>query len=688
VEDLRQQLARVFAAELAEHVAMLRAGFALAEQGGAPDLRDLFRRAHSLKGASRAADQPEIEDLSHTLEGLLEQAEAQGRFSPTMLADARGLIDAIEDAGDPPEAAPTASGGVAGPSAAKPAAEGQNGDEFVRIASHHLDDLLNSIRSLREELDFRATIGSNLRATRDELDGIRRACDAPGITMAEISSRISRLHLKMIGLATNRLEADDRVNRAVGTMESDARRVLLVPAVSVAAGLERMVRELAQETGRQARLIVVEDGAEADRRLVQRLRDPLMQIVRNAIGHGIEAPAARATKGKPAEGVIRLEIAASRTGLRLVIEDDGAGPDPVAIRAAAARRGIAPPDPAAGEAALFALLFEHGLSTASEADHLSGRGVGLAVVADAVRRLNGSVRLMRGADGGTRIEMAVPLTITRRAVLLIEAGGQRFALPTSAVSRLIRLNPAQATSLEGQPAFEIHLQGARRSVPVVALATLLGLEASPAPDLAPALLVERDEGAILLLVDALSDVRPLAFGDPVHVAADVPLVMGTATDASGEVILVLSVEALLGRLRGGAGDAPARPLFATPERQRTVLVVDDSITTRTLERGILESHGYRVLLCVDGLDALGRLRAPGVEVDLIVADVEMPRMDGFALLAAIRNDPMLAGIPVVMMTSRDAPDDIQRGLDLGADAYVTKQSFEQGELLATVRRLT
>lgn len=680
MEDLRQQLARVFAAELAEHVAVLRAGFALAEGGGAADLRDLFRRAHSLKGAARAADHPEIEDLAHTLEGLLEQAEGQGRFSPPMLADARGLIDAIEDAADPAEATSAES--------AKPAAEGQSGDDFVRISSRHLDELVDSIRSLREELDFRATIGSNLRATREELDRIRRACDMPGITPADIGARLSRLHLKMIGLAANRVEADDRVNRAVATMESDARRVLLVPAASVAMGLERLVRDLAQETGKQARLIVTDDGAEADRRLIQRLRDPLMQILRNAIGHGIEAPAARAAKGKAEEGAIRLDIAASRIGLVIAIEDDGAGPDPVAIRAAATRRGIAPPDPAAGEAALFALLFEHGVSTASEADHLSGRGVGLAVVADAVRQLNGTVNLTRGAGGGTRIELAVPLTITRRAVLLIEAGGQRFALPTSAVSRLIRLDPAHATTLEGRPAFEIDLGGAQRTVPVVALAGLLGLEAAPAPDLAPALLIERDEGAILLLVDALSDVQPLAFGDPAQVAADALLLLGTATDAAGEVVLVLSIDALMARMRRGVGDAVATPLFAAPERQRTILVVDDSITTRTLERGILESHGYRVLLCVDGVDALARLRAPGVEVDLIVADVEMPRMDGFALLAAIRNDPILAGIPVVMMTSRDAPDDIQRGLDLGADAYVTKQSFEQGDLLATVRRLT
>lgn len=680
MEELRQQLARVFAAELAEHVAALRAGLALAEAGGAPDLRDLFRRAHSLKGAARAADQPEVEDLAHTLEGLLEQAEAQGQFGPAMLADARGLIDAIEDAGDPGDGVTAEEGPAAAPE--EPA------DEMIRISSRHLEELTGSLRALREELDFRAAIASNLRATREELDGIRRASTMPGTPMAEIGARLSRLHFSMLQLASHRIEADDRVNRAASTVEGDAQRLLLTPAVVLASGLERLTRELAQEAGKQARLTVEEDGAEADRRLIQRLRDPLMQIVRNAIGHGIEAPAARAAKGKAEEGAIHLSIRASRGGLVVAIEDDGAGPDPAAIRKAAVRRGLTPPEPALGEAALFALLFEHGVSTAEQTDHLSGRGVGLAVVADAVRRLNGTVRLTRGAAGGTRIEMAVPLTITRRAVLLIEAGGQRFALPTNVVSRLMRLDPAAAISLEGRPAYETEVAGVRRAVPIMALASLLGLETAPAPAQATALLIEREGTALLLVVDALSDVRPLAFGDPGDVAADMPMVLGTATDASGEVILVLSIDALLGRMLGRGGDAVAAPLFAVPERQRTILVVDDSITTRTLERGILESHGYRVLLSVDGIDALGRLRAPGAEIDLVVADVEMPRMDGFTLLAAIRNDRALAGIPVVMMTSRDAPDDIQRGLDLGADAYVTKQSFEQGELLATVRRLT
>jgi two-component system chemotaxis sensor kinase CheA len=677
VDELARELARVFAAELAEHVAALRAGFALAEAGGVPDLRDLFRRAHSLKGAARAADEAEIEGFAHALEAQLEQAEAQGRFGATMLADVRSLIDAIEDAADTDEAVPVISDD-----------ETENrSDDLIRVSVRHLDALTGSLRALREELDFRAAIAGNLRGTRDSLDEIRRACSAPGATTGDIAGRLSRLHISMLELATRRIEADDRVQRAAAAVDEDAERILLVPAASLATGLDRTVRDLAEEIGKSAHLIVEEDGAEADRRLIQRLRDPLMQIVRNAIGHGIEPPAVRLRAGKEAQGTIRLGIHASRGGLTIAVEDDGAGPDPAAIRAAAVRRGLAVPDPAAGERALFGLLFEHGVSTSKEADHLSGRGVGLAVVADAVRRLNGSVRLSRGRFGGTQIEIAVPSTITRRAVLLVEAGGQRFALPTSVVSRLVRLDPVSATSLEGQPAYEVDLADGPRKVPIVTLASLLGLAAAPVSHAAPALLIERDDTTLLLLVDALSDVRPLAFGDPAQVAADTLMLLGTAMDTDGAVVLVLSIDALLGQMRRHPIGIAAAPLFAEPARRRTVLVVDDSITTRTLERGILEGHGYRVLLSVDGIDGLERLRTPGAEIDLIVADVEMPRLDGFGLLAAIRNDPTLARIPVIMMTSRDSPDDIQRGLDLGADAYVTKQSFEQGELLATVRRL-
>ena len=672
MDDLAQELARVFAAELAEHLGVLRQGLATAEAGATPDLKELFRRAHSLKGAARATDQSEVEALAHALESLLEGAEAAGALGPAMREDARGLIDAIEDAAE----------GDAAPAGEEAAGE-EEADDYVRVSARTLDHLTESIRFLQEELDFRAGVSGNLQATRAEMDAIRRACSEPGATLAQIAGRLSRLHTTSLDIATRRGEADDRVARAALAVEEDGDRLLLVPAASLASGLERMVREVAAESGKSAHLTVRDDGAEADRRVIQRLRDPVTQLLRNAIGHGIEVPDVRTAAGKDLEGAIRLSVRADAGTLVVSVVDDGAGPDAAAIRAAATARGlIDPARPPADEAELFALLFEHGFSTEAGAGRLSGRGVGLSVVADAVRRLHGIVRLTRDTGGGTRVEIRVPLAATRRPALLVEVGGQSFALPTRAISGLFRLDPKEIVSVEGAPAAMIE----GRAVPVVALAGLLGLPAEPPAGALPALLLGRGERRILLTVDAFMDVRPLVVGDPGEIAADVPLVLGTATTGEGQVVLALSARELFERAMRGGRTRAAPVLAPPPERPRTILVVDDSITTRTLERGILEGAGYRVLLAVDGLNGLERLRG-GETIDLVVADVEMPRLDGFGLLAAIRNDSALARIPVIMMTSRDAPDDVQRGLDLGADAYVTKQSFEQGELLAIVRRL-
>ena len=280
----------------------------------------------------------------------------------------------------------------------------------------------------------------------------------------------------------------------------------------------------------------------------------------------------------------------------------------------------------------------------------------------------------------------MPLTLTRRAMLLVEAGGRNFALPARAVSRVIRVEPSALVRSEG--GVGVLLAERDRPVPIVALTALLGLPFEPtAAQTTLAMLLERGGRRHLVAIDAVTDLRQLAFGDAATIAAATPLVLGTTQGDDGGVLLVLSPDALLDRLeRQGASLFASAPLVE-PAPQRTILVVDDSITTRTLERGVLEGAGYRVLVSVDGVDGLERLRADAGAIDLVVVDVEMPRLDGFGLLAAVRNDPALAHIPVVMMTSRNSPDDIRRGLDLGADAYVTKQEFEQGSLLATVGRL-
>jgi two-component system chemotaxis sensor kinase CheA len=345
---------------------------------------------------------------------------------------------------------------------------------------------------------------------------------------------------------------------------------------------------------------------------------------------------------------------------------------------------------------LLALVFEPGFSTAPEVDRLSGRGMGLSVVAQAARALRGSAVMRARPLWGTEVEISVPLSAALQSLLLVEAEGRSLALPAHGIERLLRLRADALERMEGRPVARIAIGGQDVVVPVVALSALLGSHAVQLPAEAgyiAAVLLRRGARRCVVAVEALTEVRTLLVGDAGTPGLDAELVSGAALLEDDTPVLVLSPEGLVARwtreesrlAAGGLGLAEER---AVPRRaQPTILVVDDSITTRTLERSILEAQGYRVLLSVDGLDALNVLRSGETVVDLVVADIEMPRMDGFALLQALKADPRLSPVPVILMTSRADPADIRRGMELGAGAYVTKQKFDQGELLARIGQL-
>jgi two-component system chemotaxis sensor kinase CheA len=318
--------------------------------------------------------------------------------------------------------------------------------------------------------------------------------------------------------------------------------------------------------------------------------------------------------------------------------------------------------------------------------------MGLSVVAEAVRKLQGSVLLRPRYPYGTEVLLNVPFTAARQPLLLLEAEGRMFGLPAHAVERLLRLRVDTVESVEGRPTVRIEIGGQDVVVPVVTLAALTGSANAPFPTEAghvKAVLVRHGSRTCALAVNAFHDVRTMLVSD-VQAIGLTELVSGTVLLDNEMPALVLSPDRLVehwvrneSRLAaGGMGLAQRAP--DEERRARTILVVDDSITTRTLEKSILEAQGYEVLLSVDGIDALHVLRSGEAMVDLIIADVEMPRMDGFGLLQAIKNDPRLSPLPVILMTSRADPDDVRRGLDLGASAYITKQKFDQRELLATI----
>ncbi|MFH5925815.1 hybrid sensor histidine kinase/response regulator [Roseomonas xinghualingensis] len=739
MNDFRAELLAAFAAEHREHLAAIRAALSAEDEDGAVTLepaalREVFRRVHSLKGAARAVDLPALEAVAHRLETLLaREGDAAGggaaRLAPSLLALLHQGLDAIEAqaaamaGGTPPppveavlaalDAGPggtsalplppsqdQSAGPPPAPGEAKPAPESLLPAEgYLRVEASRVERLSATMLSLKSLIQRQDSTGAGLREVEGELRALRRGWEGlrtalpvdPALAprLRGFEAALGEVLRHVSALSRHGRAIEDAMDRAARALREEVEAIALVPAGTVLGSLAAAARGMAREAGREVTVRTEGMEVQAERRVLQALKDPVLHLLRNALGHGAPRDGRRAEIG--------LRVAATGGGLTITVWDNGPGPDLAAIEATATRRALLParaPDTAPPPAdTLLGLVFEPGFSTASEVDSLSGRGMGLSVVAEAAMALHGGAAMRPRPEGGTEVVIALPPSTGRQTLLLLEAGGQVLGLPGSgglvAVGPLLRLTPAMLTTAEGRVVARLSLGEAEALVPVVALAAVLGWpEGPPTEGPVQAILLTRGGTRLALTVSALRDARSLVVTEVDAPGVDSALVSGAALLEGEAVALVLRPEGLLHRGLREANRPGARVAGPAPgRRQRHVLVVDDSITTRTLERSILEAGGYRVTLAVDGVDALNSLREPGAVIDLILADVEMPRMDGFGLLEAVRADPALAGLPVILMTSRDSPGDVQRGMELGATAYLTKQGFDQQALLAAIGQL-
>ncbi|MGO4524573.1 response regulator [Microvirga sp. 2MCAF35] len=733
--DIRKQLLAAFEAEHREHLQAIRSALDHADGGGI-DLTDVFRRAHSLKGAARAVDLPAVEEVAHQLEALFSQVlDGQQSLDTPTIATVRQNLDLIEDLvadvlkPSEPQAAqvPVAKPEPLAPEATAPKAEvpahtDTGTGAYLRVAAEQMEELSDSMHQLLAELQADEGIDDTLRQVELEVRGLRRSWDQLHAQVNTLSAATQRapdgsgfrgnpsfaprlrdfdqglkaLFRRLSALSRDRRQSSWSLEQAARQVRDNIDRVSLVSAETVFGAFGHMVREIARKAGRDVNVRSIGLDIQADRQVLQALKDPVMHLLRNAVSHGIEPPEDRLATGKAERAEVTLELASRGGRLVIAIRDDGRGPNLERIEEVAVERGLLQrrsaghPPPMMDQ--LLSLVFAPGFSTAGEVDRLSGRGMGLSVVAEAARRLQGSVLMRPRYPHGTEVLLNVPFTAARQPLLLLEAQERMFGLPSHAVVRLLRLPADTLESVEGRPTARIEIGGQDVIVPVVALAALTGSPNAPLPIEAghvKAVLVRHGPRACALAVDTFHDVRTMLVSDVQAVGLN-ELVSGTVLLENETPALVLSPDKLVehwvkneGSLAAG-GLGLARWAPEEERRARTILVVDDSITTRTLEKSILEAQGYEVLLSVDGIDALHVLRSGEAIVDLVIADVEMPRMDGFGLLQAVKNDPRLSTLPVILMTSRADPEDVRKGLDLGASAYITKQKFDQRELLATI----
>jgi two-component system, chemotaxis family, sensor kinase CheA len=708
---LRRELLAAFDAEYRDHLSAVRGGLAAARRGEAADLRDIFRRLHSLKGAARAVDLPAVESLSHDLEAqmasVLETGSGLGRERSA----------AIEAGLDAIEAAIEIAIGVGGPADTPSATAEEPTTGYVRVEAGQVTDLVIAATQLAQAAERQDRLGRRVegieaaaRRARQALEPLLHRPAVPAI-LAEVAGELAAATRDAVFLRHDLRDSAWALDAGLRRLREDIDRISLVPAETVFGPMARMLRDLARDEGVEVETEFLGLGLQADRRVLQLLKDPVLQLLRNAVSHGAEPAARRRARGRPPATRITLGLRSGGGRLIVTVSDDGPGPDLEAIRRRAVAQGLLAPGAAAGAtpAQLMALVFEPGLSTRADIGALSGRGMGLSIVAEAARSLDGSARMSMGDGGrgqsGTVVEIAVPLSVARQTALLLGFGEAVVALSSAAVLRLLRVPINRIQPLAGQMCVRLDGPASTRTAPVVVLAELLGMGpgALPVHEGHVKLAVMRGGpfGQMLALaVDRFHDVRRLLSHGAEVVGLDTDLVAGFVMIESETPAALLSPDGIVAAwIRRGGWGGEVAPDSASPEAAapspRTILVADDSITSRTLEKSILEAHGYRVLTAVDGLEALemlqshhrqGASRKTGA-VDMVLADIEMPRMDGFTLLQAMKGDPALAGIPVIIMTSREAAADVRRGLDLGAAAYIAKQTFDQQDLLGAIGRL-
>ncbi|HUR14299.1 MAG TPA: hybrid sensor histidine kinase/response regulator [Mycobacteriales bacterium] len=716
------ELLATFHAEVEERLASLQAGLLALETHASPRqvVTLLFRDAHTVKGSARMLGLDGVLHVAHNMEDLL-GALRDGRFEvrkdhiDLLLAACDGIAralpgeDALPDAALQPlvDALASAVAGadeVAVPVLEQPAvAEAETADlpepsrqssDSVRVAASKVYDLLDAVG----EADLGArrveqTTGTLLSMAAEQarwVAALRQASTAsdlpPDVTLA--LHRLVGTADEMTSIVRGLRELVEGQRSGMALVRDGAMSLAMVPVRRVFAALPRIVRDVAQATGKEVLLETSGEDVELDKQVLDGIADALKHLVINAVDHGCESPAERAAMGKPAQAVV--SVSARSVGGTVVIEvaDDGAGVDEDAVRDKALRLGMIAPDSGLVGSALLSLLFTPAFSTNETVTETSGRGVGLDVVRNAVEDLGGSVEIRSERGTGTTFVLVLPVTLGVLRCLVARVGDERYAVPVPGVVESLSLRDAEVHTLAGAPVVLRH----GVSVPLLDLGAALGLTRAAGEAPRAALVVRHTSGSqIAWAVDRLEGESELVVKDLGAFLGRVPYVAGATIDGDGSVVCLLDLRELADRATGVTGfvatAAPSKKSAAAVPGQKKarVLVVEDSVGVRELERVILEGAGYHVETAVDGLDGASRLRDE--PADLVLSDVEMPGMDGFALTRTIRRTKGWENVPVVIMTSRGEDHARQAGLDAGCSAYLLKNEFDQEQLVSTVRRL-
>jgi two-component system chemotaxis sensor kinase CheA len=728
-QDLHQLLMDAFRTEAKERIESMFLNLDALEKSTGAETKEkllevVFREAHSLKGAARSVNIGPVEALCQTMESLLSNVkEARTDFSPELfdlLHRAASVIEAhIEDKNSDPadimeikekldqvaaadfasiekktgedtatkESAPAVA--IASFSAAahprtpspKPPSK-PSGMETVRIKTTKLDRLLLKTEEL---IPFKLMLTQHLeqlKQVRDILTGwAKKSAHTPPDT-----ARINDL--------TTVLEQN---NRLFGVMVDDlleeVKQTALLPFESLFAVLPRMVRDIARTQGKTVEIEFSGQNIEIDKRILEALKDPFIHLIRNAVDHGIETPADRLRAGKSERAVIRVHVAQNQSNtVEISVADDGRGLDIDAIRAAALTTGVAPAEQinSMSDAEAIQLIFHSGVSTSPMVTDLSGRGLGMAIVKEKIEAAGGRIHTQNLPGKGTIFRILLPITLATFRGTLIRASGHYFIIPNAHLNHILMITPEDIKSAENRTIIIVK----EKPLSLVNLAGILNLpqrnqnpgKTAHHKDIHPVLILSSGVETIAVMVDAVISEQEVLVKNLGKQIRRIPNISGATILGTGRIAPVINVADLV-RTSAGSAHATALTQFSprVSDAPKSVLIVEDSFTSRTLLKNILEASGYSVCTAIDGQDGYDQLKSR--PFDAVVSDVEMPRMDGISLTKQIRADKDLTAMPVILVTSMDSRRDRELGMEAGADAYIIKSSFDQSNLLEVLERL-
>jgi two-component system chemotaxis sensor kinase CheA len=759
-----QELLELFQVEAAEHLGtMNRLLVQLETQSDISSqkatLQELFRAAHSLKGAARTVDLGAVEQVAHAIENVFDAVRNQSLELTPDVADV--LYDGLDSIGlllkndteklqleNVLESLRIVIPERTQESSSKSEQKTQTGDfdritrktiiapqiiettpPFTEDISHDLQlpDYHSSEETIRvniAKLDTLMIETSNLLVARMNVDqrvhdvkAIReqhhrwqkqwRSIHTHYIRLIRSASRQigstnewkplldflqqTQQYMQTVGRELNSLEHSLNEDSFIlgytaDALQTNVRDVRLLPFDTILGTFQRSIRDLSRELGKAVMFRTVGTRIELDKQILENIKDPLIHIFRNALDHGIEIPETRQSLGKPDQGLLLLSLMQRGNKVHILISDDGKGIDTGVVLQKALELGLVSRTDvgALTDIEIYELLMQPGMSTSTSISEISGRGVGLDVVRQKVEALQGQIRIESHIGQGTSFEIILPISLSTLHCVMVQVSQETYAIPTSSVARVVEFDVSDVFTVEGQAMLTID----DRPVPLAYLEDVLeqGHHQQADKTTILVLVLEAADRRFAFVVDDIVAEQEAIVRSLNPEMARVRNVSGATLLANGKVVIILNVSDLI---KSAQGKPVRRRQIETPdlepEKAARILVVDDSITTRTLQKNILEAAGYEVMVANHGMEALDKLSSH--DLDLVITDVEMPWMNGFELTIRIRKHPKLKNLPVVLVTSLDSQENKRKGFQAGADAYIVKGVFDQNELLNTITTL-